>query len=179
MEDRMRITILPAVLVTGLLVAACSPDSPTTPPTLGSARATLDVGGTKTHGIALVAVLGTGSGAVNVTPTAEDQGTFHFQGEVHIRDAAPNTTYLVQRAPDLNVADPSCTGPWISFPIPNAGPLVTLTTSPAGAGAAHIEVGVGGPFTSGTPFNVRFRVIDDLVNPMSVLMSDCVTVVVK
>ena len=175
----MRITILPAVLVTGLLIAACSPDSPTTPPTLGSARATLDVGGTKTHGIALVAVLGTGSGAVNVTPTAEDQGTFHVQGQVHIRKAAPNTTYLVQRAPDLNVADRSCTGPWISFPIPNAGPLVTLTTSPAGAGAAHFELGVGGPFTSGTPFNVRFRVIDDLVNPTSVLMSDCVTVVVK
>ncbi len=175
----MRITILPAVLVTGLLIAACSPDSPTTPPTLGSARATLDVRGTKTHGIALVAVLGTGSGAVNVTPTAEDQGTFHVQGQVHIRHAAPNTTFLVQRAPDLNVADPSCTGPWISFPIPNAGPLVTLTTSRAGAGAAHFELGVGGPFTSGTPFNVRFRVIDDLVNPTSVLMSDCVTVVVK
>ena len=175
----MRITILPAVLVTGLLIAACSPDSPTTPPKRGFAGATRDVVGTKTHGIALLAVLGTGSGAVNVTPTAEDQGTFHFQGEVHIRDAAPNTTYLVQRAPDLNVADPSCTGPWISFPIPNAGPLVTLTTSPSGAGAAHIEVGVGGGFTSGTPFNVRFRVIDDLVNPTSVLMSDCVTVVVK
>jgi len=175
----MRITILPAGLVTGLLIAACSPDSPTTPPTLGSARATRDVGGTKTHGIALVAVLGTGSGAVNVTPTAEDQGTFHVQGQVHIRHAAPNTTYLVQRAPDLNVADPACTGPWISFPIPNAGPLVTLTTSPGGAGAAHFELGVGGPFTSGTPFNVRFRVIDDLVNPTSVLMSECVTVVVK
>ena len=63
--------------------------------------------------------------------------------------------------------------------IPNAGPLVTLTTSPAGAGAAHFELGVGGAFTSGTPFNVRFRVIDDPANPTSVLMSDCVTVVVK
>ena len=174
----MRITILPAVLVSALLIAACSPDSPTTVPTVGLLRPTFDMGPT-THGIELVAVLGTGSGAVNVTPTAEDQGTFHVQGEVHIRDAAPNTTYLVQRAPDLNVTDPSCTGPWISFPIPNAGPLVTLTTSPAGAGAAHFELGVGGAFTSGRPFNVRFRVIDNLMNPTSVLMSDCVTVVVK
>src|SRR5437773_762640 len=107
MEDRMRITILPAVLVSAFLIAACSPDSPTTPPTVGSARATFDVVPTTTHGIELVAVLGTGSGAVNVTPTAEDQGTFHVQGEVHITDASPNTTYLVQRAPDLNVADPS------------------------------------------------------------------------
>jgi hypothetical protein len=116
---------------------------------------------------------------VNVTPTAEDQGTFHVQGVVHIRGASPNTTYLVQRAPDLNVADPACTGPWISFPIPNPGPVVTLTTSPSGAGAAHFELGVGGAFTSGTSFNVRFRVIDDLQAPTSILMSDCVTVVVK
>lgn len=175
----MRSTHFPTVLVTGLLTAACSPDAPTTPQTVKSYRAALDVGGTQTHGIALVAVLGSGTGAVNVTPTAEDQGTFHVQGQVHIRDAAPNTTYLVQRAPDLNVADPSCTGPWISFPLPNPGPVVTLTTSPAGAGAAHFELGVGGAFTSGIPFNVRFRVIDALQNPTSLLMTECVTVVVK
>lgn len=175
----MRSTIVPTLLLTGLLIAACSPDAPTTPRTIASPGATLDVGGTETHAIQLAAVLGTGSGAVNVTATAEDQWTFHVQGQVHIVGAAPNTTYFVQRAPDLNVADPTCTGPWISFPVPNAGPLVTLTTSPAGAGAAHFELGVGGAFTTGTPFNVRFRVIDDLQSPTSILMSDCVTVVVK
>src|SRR5436190_16881164 len=181
MENRMRITILPAVVVSALLSAGCSVDSPTptTLPAVGSARPTFDIVPMKTHDIELVAVLGTGTGAVNATPTAEDQGTFHVQGEVHIRDAAPNTTYLVQRAPDLNVADPSCTGPWKSFPIPNAGPILTLTTSPAGSGAAHFELGVGGAFTSGTPFNVRFRVIDNEANPTSVLMSDCITIVVK
>jgi hypothetical protein len=174
----MRCTIGPALLVAGLFAAACSPDS-LAPRDAGSASTLFNARGTTTHGIDLVAVLGTGSGAVNVTPTAQDQGTFHVQGQVHIRGASPNTTYLVQRAPDLNVSDPACTGPWISFPVPNAGPLVTLTTSPAGAGAAHFELAVGGPFTSGTRFNVRFRVIDDLQNPTSVLMSDCVTVVVK
>lgn len=175
----MRSTIVPTVLLTGLLAAACSPDSPTTPRTIATPRAALGVGGTETHAIQLAAVLGTGFGAVNVTPTAEDQGTFHVQGQVHIVGAAPNTTYLVQRAPDVNVADPACTGPWISFPLPNAGPLTTLTTSPAGAGAAHFELAVGGAFTSGTPFNVRFRVIDNVQSPSSILMSDCVTVVVK
>lgn len=175
----MRITIMPTLIVSGLLIAGCSADAPTAPRMLGSTRAALNVGGRATHAIPLAAEAGTGSGAVNVTPTAEDHGTFHVQGQVHIVGAAPSTTYLVQRAPDLNVADPTCTGPWISFPLPNAGPLVTLTTSPAGAGSAHFELGVGGPFTSGTPFNVRFRVIDDLQNPTSILMSDCVTVVVK
>jgi len=175
----MRSAITLALLTGSLFVAACSGDESISPTATGPATASFTVGGTATHGIDLFAVLGTGSGAVNVTPTAEDQGTFHVQGEVHIKDAAPNTTYLVQRAPDLNVGDPACTGPWISFPVPNAGPVVTLTTSPAGAGAAHFELAVGGAFTSGTPFNVRFRVIDDLQNPTSVLMSDCVTVVVK
>jgi hypothetical protein len=169
-------TVSVPVFVT--VAAACSADfvAPRGP---SSGPASFNVGGPTTHGIDLVAVLGAGSGAVNVTPTAEDHGTFHVQGEVHIQGALPNATYLVQRAPDLNVADPACTGPWISFPVPNAGPLVTLTTSAAGSGAAHFELAVGGAFTSGTPFNVRFRVIDDLQNPTSVLMSDCVTVVVK
>ena len=173
----MRFTILPALLAGALLGTACS-DS-TASRISGAGPASLDEGGTKTHAIDLYAVLGTGSGGVNVTPTAEDHGTFHVQGEVHVVGAPPNTTYLVQRAPDLNVADPTCTGPWISFPVPNAGPLVTLTTSPAGSGAAHFEVGVGGRFTSGTPFNVRFRLIDNLQSPTSILTSDCVTVVVK
>jgi hypothetical protein len=174
----MRFTTTPALIVAGLLMAACSADS-TAPGTRGPPQVSFKMGATDTHGIALVALLGTGSGAVNVTPTAEDHGTFHVQGQVHVRGAMANTTYIVQRAPDVNVADPACTGPWISFPIPNPGPLVTLTTSPGGAGSAHFELGVGGVFTSGTPFNVRFRVVDDLQSPTSILMSECVTVVVK
>lgn len=165
------------LLITSASIAACSSDS--TAPTKSAPLPALHVRGSATHAIELRARVGTGTGAVNVTPTAEDHGTFHVQGEVHIRGVAPNTTYLVQRAPDLNVADEACTGPWISFPIPNAGPLVTLTTSPGGAGAAHFELAVGGAFISGRQFNVRFRVIDALANPTSVLESDCITVVVK
>lgn len=173
----MRLITLSPILL-GLAAAACSADTSFTPPTEVRAAAVRASTG-PTHGIDLYAVMGTGVGGVNVTPTAEDHGTFHVQGEVHIRGASPNTTYIVQRAPDLNVADPNCTGPWISFPIPNPGPVVTLTTSPGGAGAAHFELAVGGPFVSGRAFNVRFRVIDALVNPTSVLMSDCITVTVK
>lgn len=165
------------VVLAGTLACAGERASTTAP---GADRGvTLSQGGNITHAIPLAATLGAGWGAVNVTPTAEDQGTFHVQGEVHVLGAPPNSTYLVQRAPDLNVADPTCTGPWVSFPVPNPGPLVTLTTSPGGAGAAHFEIGVAGPFTSGTPFNVKFRIIDDLNNPTSVLETGCTTVVVK
>ena len=97
----MRFTILPALLAGALLGTACS-DS-TAYRMSGAGPASLDKGGTETHAIDLYAVLGTGSGGVNVTPTAEDHGTFHVQGEVHVVGAPTNTTYLVQRAPDLNV----------------------------------------------------------------------------
>jgi hypothetical protein len=173
----MRFSVALYPITAAAVIAACSDERAT--PTDVALSPAAQFSGRGTHAIEMVAVVGSGSGAVNVTATAEDQGTFHVQGQVHILGAAPATTYIVQRAPDLNVADPACTGPWISFPIPNAGPIVTLTTSPAGAGAAHFELGVGGAFTSGTPFNVRFRLIDDLANPTSVLMSPCVTVVVK
>ncbi len=173
----MRLITLSPILL-GLAVAACSADtSVAPPPDVLAATARVTTG--PTHNIDLYAVMGSGVGGVNVTPTAEDQGTFHVQGEVHIRGALPNTTYIVQRAPDLNVADPNCTGPWISFPIPNAGPVVTLTTSAGGAGAAHFELAVGGPFVSGREFNVRFRVIDSVLNPTSELRSDCITVTVR
>ena len=158
---------------------ACAGERSSTTAPSEDRYAALDQGGTLTHALPLAATLGTGWGSVSVTTTAEDQGTFHVQGVAHVLGAPPNTTYLVQRAPDLNVADPNCTGPWISFPVPNPGPLVTLTTSPGGAGAAHFELGVAGPFTSGTPFNVRFRLIDDLGTPSSVLETACTTVVVK
>ncbi|MEO7359851.1 MAG: hypothetical protein ABI120_05955, partial [Gemmatimonadaceae bacterium] len=161
-----------------LAAAGCSADQSVTPPPGVRALAVRSAGGS-THNIGLYAVMGSGFGGVNVTPTAEDHGTFHVQGEVHIRGASPNTTYIVQRAPDLNVADPTCTGPWISFPIPNPGPVVTLTTSTGGAGAAHFALAVGGAFVSGRSFNVRFRVIDSVLDPTSVLMSDCITVTVK
>jgi hypothetical protein len=165
------------LITTGSL--ACAGERVSTTAPSEDRQATVSHGGTITHGIPLVATLGTGWGRVNVTPTAEDQGTFHVQGEVQVLGVPPNTTYLVQRAPDLDVADPNCTGPWISFPLPNPGPVVTLTSSPGGAGAAHFELAVGGAFTSGTPFNVRFRLINDLSAPTSVLETACTTVVVK
>jgi hypothetical protein len=132
----------------------------------------------ETHRQAFTATLGTGTGHVNVTPTAEDQGTFHVQGEVHVLAGPANMTFFVQRAPDL-IVDGTCTGPWITFPTPNPGPPVTLTTSPGGAGAAHFELGVAGPFVSGRQFNVKFRLIDNLTSPTTILETNCFTVTVK
>ncbi len=43
-----------------------------------------------------------------VAPSSEDQGTFAVQVEVNVHDAAPNVTFAVARAVDLN-PDGICT----------------------------------------------------------------------
>jgi hypothetical protein len=117
----------------------------------------------------LSAVTGQGAGQVLVAPTSEDQGTFAVQVEINIHDAAPNVTFAVARAVDLN-PDGVCTmaSGWL--------PLGELTTSAGGAGAAHFEVHRGAPFVSGVRFDVVFRAVG---SDGSELRSDCLTVTVK
>jgi hypothetical protein len=117
----------------------------------------------------LTAVTGQGTGYVLVAPTSEDQGTFAVQIEVNIHDAAPNVTFAVARAVDLN-PDGVCTMAtgWL--------PLGDLTTSAGGAGAAHFEVHRGAPFLSGVRFDAVFRAVG---NDGTELRSDCLTVTVK
>jgi hypothetical protein len=141
-----------------------------------------------THGHVLTAVSGSGTGIVNVTATAEpvagtDRGFgFSVEGEVNVHDAAPNTTFLIQRKPDFNV-NGICEGPaFITVPIPRPGPLVTLTTSAGGAGAAHFSVQFptkpdGTPFPDGTRFDVMFRLLESSPNPAATeLRTECFTV---
>lgn len=119
----------------------------------------------------LSAVSGQGTGRVIVSSTAEDQGTFAVQITVAVHGASPGTTFIVQRAFDLNV-DGVCalTSGWLT--VPDA----TLTTSPGGAGATHGELHRGAPFVSGVQFDVRFRAVG---SDGTVLESGCMTVTVK
>jgi hypothetical protein len=121
----------------------------------------------------LTAVAGQGTGSVKVTPTAEDQGTLHIQGQVNVHGALANTTFSVQRAVDFSPGDEMCT----IAPSPPDGwvPLATLTTSPGGAGAAHFERATG--LESGEQFDVILRVVSEDGN--QVLVSECMTVTAK
>jgi hypothetical protein len=116
----------------------------------------------------LVATTGQGAGRAIVSPTAQDQGTFAAEITVDIHDAAPNTTFSIQRAPD-RVPDGICTGPYIPFG-------ETLTTSAGGAGVAHFHFEKGAPFVSGVEFDVAFRAIG---SDGTVLQGDCMRVTVK
>src|SRR5215472_10896567 len=142
-----------------------------------------------THGEQLTAVTGVGSGIVNVTPTAAVDGSFSAQINVNVHDAPPNTTFYVQRAPEIgrpNSADGICQRaaglpPWgpptpnfVTFPLPGAGPLVTLQTSEGGSGAVHIDFAVP-TIPDGTQFDVMFRLVDSLTSPTNELRTGCFT----
>jgi hypothetical protein len=146
-----------------------------------------------THGQQLTAVIGAGSGIVNVSSTADVDGSFSAQINVNVHDAPANTTFYVQRAPEIgraNGADGTCQRaaglpPWgppapnfVTFPLPGAGPLVTLQTSEAGSGSVHIDFAAP-TISDGTQFDVMFRLVDSLTSPTNELRTGCFTVTVK
>jgi hypothetical protein len=146
-----------------------------------------------THGEQLTAVTGAGYGVVNVTPTTAVDGSFSAQINVNVHDAPPDTTFYVQRAPEIgraNSADGICQRaaglpPWgapapnfVTFPLPGAGPLVTLHTSDGGSGAIHIDFAAP-TIADGTSFDVMFRLVDSLTSPTNELRTGCFTVTAR
>ena len=192
------------IVIGGSLCAfACSsrtasPTAPTSalsvpPGSQGAASNESSHAPSSTHGQQLTAVAGAGSGMVNVTATAAVDGSFSAQINVNVHGAPPNTALYVQRAPEIgraNGADGICQRaagepPWgppapnfVTFPMPAAGPLVTLETSAGGAGAAHIDFAAA-TIPDGTRFDVMFRLVDNLTTPTVDLRTGCFTVTVK
>lgn len=209
MSVRASVIAVAVVVGTGFVIG-CSQMGQSTPPTSpsSSASASSSVGSgtlaertlagtsqvtSKTHGEQLTAVLGTGTGIVNVTPTAAVDGSFSAQINVNVHDAPPNTTFYVQRAPEIdrpNSADGICQRaaglpPWgaptpnfVTFPLPAAGPLVTLQTSNGGAGAVHIDFAAP-TISDGTQDDVMFRLVDSLTSPTNELRTGCFTMTAK
>ena len=189
------------VLSAGAVACSSAPDSLTGPSAtsaaplgsegLGSNASSRSEG--STQGQKLTAVVGAGSGIVNVTPTAAADGSFSAQINVNVHGAPPNTTFFVQRAPEIgrsNSADGVCqraagAAPWgppapnfLTFPLPATGPLVVLQTSQGGAGSVHIDFEAL-TILDGTQFDVMFRLVDDLTSPTNELRTGCFTVTAK
>jgi hypothetical protein len=145
---------------------------------LGLATAALAAGahaqpGTRSD---LTAIVGQGTGIVEVAPTAHDVAgpdTLDVQGTVNVHGARPDATFMVQRRVDLN-PDGVCTGAsWLNLP---GVPTPVLTTSAGGAGALHFEISRGAPFLDGVSFDVQWRLRG---SDGSILESDCFSVTVK
>jgi hypothetical protein len=181
------------VTVLSLSLAGCSTSQSPTAPTSAAAPSASLAATAGSHGQTLTALLGSGTGTVNVTSTAAVDGSFSAQINVNVHGAPPNTSLYVQRAPEIgraNGADGICQRaagepPWgppapnfVTFPMPAAGPLVTLETSAGGAGAAHIDFAAA-TIPDGTRFDVMFRLVDNLTTPTVDLRTGCFTVTVK
>jgi hypothetical protein len=122
----------------------------------------------------LMPVVGQGIGHLSLSPTARHPD-FWAQGEVSLRGGLPNTDYIFQRAVDGKPGDGVCD----IAPAPPSGwiTLTTLSTSPAGSGAAHF---VRHTPPSGPPapyFDVIGRLMT--ADGSQLLMSRCLTVRVK
>jgi hypothetical protein len=124
----------------------------------------------------LTAVRGQGIGHLSLSPTARHPD-FWAQGEVSIHGGLPSTSYIFQRAIDHTPGDGVCD----IAPAPPEGwiTLVTLTTSPAGAGAAHFVRHTPSAVTGGQ--GTRFDVVGRLMTSdgTQLLQSRCMTVQVK
>jgi hypothetical protein len=152
-----------------------------------------------THGEQLVAVLGQGTGMVNVTATAAADG-FSAEITVNVHGSVPSTTFFVQRAPEVGRPlsndgicqranglwpweQPSSAGfppapAFVTFPRPLAGDLTTLTTDADGAGSAHLAFDLPA-IADGSRFDVEFRIVDSLISATTDLRSACFTVSVR
>lgn len=191
-----RFPLLGVLAVSIELVACSNPAAvPSAPSSAASPVAMPDSSSSVsgTHGQPLIPLVGAGNGIVNVTPTAAVEGSFSAQITVNVHGAPPNTTFYVQRAPEIgrpNSADGICQraageAPWgppapnfVTFPLPATGPLVVLQTSQGGAGSVHIDF-TAPTIPDRTAFDVMFRLIDNLTSPSNDLRTGCFTVNVK
>jgi hypothetical protein len=183
-QGGMRRLAAPIVAAVAALGLACSESSPH--PVQPSAITPLGPLAVRpavlpdSHGQQLIAVVGEGEGVLNITPKADRPG-FSVEIQVALRKTNPDTTFTLARAVDFTL-DGVCTNTnFVPLPLPNPGPLVLLTTSPGGAGAAHVSFALDPvqfpQFSEGRTFEVHWeiRAIDSSV----VLRSDCFRVTVK
>ena len=140
----------------------------------------------------------TGFAGISVTPKAIPEGTFTADISIRLMGLKANTTYLVQRAQE-GVGGRPLGGdgicqrslslfPWsssdaaaLSFqtvPLPNTGPLITVSTAANGDGSLDFEFRTL-MILAGTTNDVMYRLVDDDVAPTTELRSACMTITAK
>jgi hypothetical protein len=140
----------------------------------------------------------TGFGGISVTPKAIPEGTFTADINIRVMGLKANTTYLVQRAQE-GVAGRPLGGdgicqrslslfPWsssdaaaLSFqtvPLPNTGPLISVTTAANGDGSLDFEFRTL-MIMAGTSNDVMYRLVDNDIAPTTEIRSACMTITAK
>jgi len=108
-----------------------------------------------------------GFGLVKFRQPNDDVLVVHL--DTWVRDLAPNTSYLLQRAVDVNVDD-NCTGTtWLT--LGKGLQPQSITTDATGAGREELFRSVAA-FPVGSEFDIHFRVIEEQTSAV-VLTSTC------
>jgi hypothetical protein len=110
-----------------------------------------------------------GEGFGHVKFRQPNDGTFIINLDVWVRDLAPNTSYLLQRAVDPIVDDDCTSNAWLTL-----GKGLTpqsITTDDTGTGREELFRNVAA-FPPGSEFDIHFRVIEQATSAV-VLTSQC------
>jgi len=110
-----------------------------------------------------------GEGFGHVKFRQPNDGTFIINLDVWVRDLAPNTSYLLQRAVDPNVDDNCTSTAWLT--LGKGLQAQSITTDETGTGREDLFRNVAA-FPPGSEFDIHFRVIEEITGAV-VLTSQC------
>lgn len=165
-------TFLPlptACLLAAVATAGCSgtQSSPTSPAAVSSPTRAV-AWGPETPNFNLEIILrGQGFGHVKFRQPNDGEAIIYL--DTWVRDLAPNTSYLLQRAVDTTIDDDCTSTAWLTL-----GKGLTpqsITTDDRGTGSAELFRSVAA-FPAGSTFDIHFRVIDAATSAV-VLESSC------
>jgi len=110
-----------------------------------------------------------GEGFGHVKFRQPNDGTFNINLDVWVRELAPNTIYLLQRAVDSNVDDNCTSSAWLT--LGKGLQPQSITTDETGTGQEQLFRSVAA-FPPGSEFDIHFRVIEEATGAV-VLTSQC------
>jgi hypothetical protein len=166
MRPILPLSSLPALV---LLVGGCSTDALAPAPAASATPAFAGTaGGPETPNFNLEVVLrGDGFGLVKFRQPKDDQAV--VQLDAWVRDLAPNSEYLLQRAVDAVVDDECTSTDWLTL---GAGLQPrSIVTDARGTGRARLSRDLSA-VPPGTEFDIHFRVVDARTLAI-VLQSEC------
>lgn len=175
----MRVSITAFALGTALVAVACQ-EGPTSPHGLGvnvSTAADRSTGSTPNYNLEVLlrpAGSGDGFGHVKFRQAGNDNAQIVDLG-VWVRDLAPNTEYLLQRATDGNL-NGSCTGVnWLT--LGRGAVPQSVMTDEKGTGREDLFRILTN--SAGSTFDIYFRIVRKDAPTVPVLVSECYQFTVK
>ena len=162
-------------IVFAILLSACAdtPVTPTGPGALSSgtgsaaAQSAAHRRPEKPHFNLEVILRGEGFGHIKFRQLKDDPLTIHL--DTRVRHLAPNTSYLLQRAVDVDI-DGNCTSTaWLT--LGKGLQPQSITTDARGTGREELFRSVAA-FQPGSEFDIHFQVIDEASSAV-VLTSEC------